>query len=74
MRQYQVVQEDKGRATVLIVEDAGFDRTDRDLISNSIYEHTSGRLAVEIRSVEDIPLTEAGKRRSFVSKLGVNLI
>ena len=73
IKQYQVVQESRGEATVLIVEDVGFDRSDRDLISNSLYEHTQGKLAVEVRSVDDIPLTEAGKRRSFISKLGVGL-
>ena len=71
IKQYQVVQEAKGEATVLIVEDVGFDRSDRDLISNSLYEHTQGKLAVELRSVDDIPLTEAGKRRSFISRLEV---
>jgi phenylacetate-CoA ligase len=73
LKQYQVVQEIKGKATVLLVEDTGFGEGEANLIRNSLQEHTQGKLAVEVKSVDDIPLTEAGKRRSFVSELEVGL-
>lgn len=74
IRQYQVVQERKGEVTVLVVEDDGFLESEGEFIRNTLKEFMGGDMAIEVRTVEDIPLTEAGKMRSVVSKLEVNVV
>jgi phenylacetate-CoA ligase len=71
IRQYQVVQEKRNELTVFVVEDKGFSDMYSEIISNSLKEHIAGEMEITVKQVDDIPLTESGKRRSVISKLKV---
>ncbi len=73
IRHYQVVQEKRNELMVFVVEDKGFSSTDSEIISNSLKEHIVGEMEITVAQVDDIPLTESGKRRSVISKLKVGL-
>ncbi len=73
IRHYQVVQEKRDELLVYIVEDEGFSDRESEIISNSLKEHITGEMEITVKQVDDIPLTDGGKRRSVVSKLGVDL-
>ncbi len=73
IRHYQVVQEKEGELDVLVVEDKGYTESDSDIIAVSLREYIGEVMAINVKSVDEIPLTESGKRRSVVSKLGVGL-
>jgi phenylacetate-CoA ligase len=71
VRQYQVVQEKRDELLILVVEDEGFSEKDSEIISNSLKEHIAGDMEIRVKQVDDIPLTESGKRRSVISRLKV---
>jgi len=73
IKHYQVVQEKKGELKVLLVADEGYSDKDSELIFGALQEHMGNKMSIEIKEVDDIPLTESGKRRSVVSKLEVEL-
>ena len=71
IQHYQVVQEKKGELQVFLVEDDGYMERESELIKETLQEHIDQKMTINIRLVDDIPLTESGKRRSVVSKLKV---
>jgi phenylacetate-CoA ligase len=71
IRQYQVVQEKRDELMVFVVEEKDFSSKDSEIISNSLKEHILGEMEITVKPVDDIPLSESGKRRSVISKLKV---
>lgn len=67
---FQVVQERPDLFIISIVPGSGFDEV-RESILTQIQEHVGPDVTVDLRVVESIPTTAAGKRRFFISKCGL---
>ena len=69
IQHYQVLQEKKEELQVLVVRDEGYTKNESNIIIESLKEHIGNEVDVEVSQVDNIPLTESGKRRSVISKL-----
>jgi phenylacetate-CoA ligase len=69
VRRFQVVQERLDTFTVCIVPGPGFDAAQEAYVRREIAKVLGDGAAVEIRRVDDIPLTASGKLRVTVSRL-----
>ena len=58
--------------SVLIVKDSDYTESDANLIINALLGRIGRGITINVKSLDKIPLTESGKRRSFVSKLKVD--
>jgi phenylacetate-CoA ligase len=72
IQHYQVLQEKRDELEVLIVEDKGYSEKESEFIKEALQEHIGSQMVINLKQVDDIPLTVGGKRRSVVSKIKVD--
>jgi phenylacetate-CoA ligase len=66
LRQYRVVQHERGRIEVLIVPDDGFGEEQQRNISEGLRAHLGQDMQVTFNLVDDIPLAASGKHTAFI--------
>jgi phenylacetate-CoA ligase len=59
--QFQIRQEVKGRATLLVVPAQGFGDVDRQRIAQTLRRKLDGQIDVELETAKTLPVTERGK-------------
>ena len=69
IKQYQVLQENLGELTIKIVTDGQFEEGERSKLINLVREKCGNDMSVKIEVVDEIPLTESGKRRYIISRV-----
>lgn len=69
IEQYQIVQPEHGNLTLKLVVPGGFDESSRTELIRRVKEKCGEDMAVDINILEDIPLTESGKRRLVISSV-----
>lgn len=69
VKQFQVVQNEIDKITLKLVPNDKFDNEARSKIQNEISEYIGTDVQLEIKIVDDIPLTRSGKRRFVLSAI-----
>ncbi len=67
--QFQVVQDTIDKITLRLVPNSKFDDEARLKIQNDVREYIGSDVSLEIKIVDDIPLTRSGKRRFVISEV-----
>lgn len=69
IKQYQVVQLEHGRLTLKLVVTGEFDEEARSELIRRVKENCGEDMTVDIEIMDNIPLTESGKRRFVISRV-----
>ncbi len=67
--QYQIVQRDFGRIIVKIVKDINYQEENTSIITREFKKHLGQDMNIEIELVDNIPVTEAGKRVFVINEI-----
>jgi phenylacetate-CoA ligase len=68
--QYQLIQNEKGKADLLIIVNKIFNETDLVNIRKQINYQTKGIIKIEVKIVNNLILTPRGKYQMYISNLG----
>jgi phenylacetate-CoA ligase len=69
IQQYQVVQESRDKIDIFIVKAKGYSETDTELLENALRDNLGKGMGMELKFVNNVPLTVHGKTISVISKL-----
>lgn len=69
IQQYQVIQEEHGRLVIKLVVDDRFGDKDKQQLIERVKDKCGEDMAVEIKILNNIPMTESGKHRFIISKV-----
>ena len=69
IEKFQVRQKHLERIELLVVSRAGVNTTTTNAIANALNSYTEGSLAIDLRKVDEIPVTLLGKHRVVVNEL-----
>jgi phenylacetate-CoA ligase len=72
VQRFQVIQERLDGLTIKIVPENGFSGRERDYITQKVHEACGEEMKVNYEIVDAIPMTEAGKHRFVISKIGLS--
>jgi sugar-specific transcriptional regulator TrmB len=64
---YQFVQNEKGKADLLLIVNKHFKSSEIELIKNTIYKDTKGIIDFDIKIVDHLILTPRGKSQMYIS-------
>ena len=67
---YQFIQQERGKADMLIIVNKDFQNEDMQNIKKEIYFQTNGVIDINIKIVDNLQLTEGGKFRKCISFVG----
>jgi len=67
IREYQVIQENYGSLVIKLVVDRTFTNDDKQLLFGHVRERCGNKMKVELQMLDNIPLTQGGKRRFIIS-------
>ncbi len=70
--QFRYVQKTKGQAIIEIIKGEHYTETDEAKIINEATFRTKGKITFEIKYVDDIPLTQSGKKTFIVNMIERN--
>jgi phenylacetate-CoA ligase len=71
VKQFQFVQEKKGRLIMNIIKKSSYTDKDTEYILSELYKKMGDGVDIEIVFVDEIPLTERGKYRFLIQKLPI---
>jgi phenylacetate-coenzyme A ligase PaaK-like adenylate-forming protein len=66
---YQFVQEEKGKADLLIIVNKNFQMSEMEIIKNEINLRTKSIINIEIKIVENLILSPRGKYQRYISNI-----
>ena len=67
--QFQVIQDEKDKLTLLLIPNDKFNDEVKNKIQSDVSEYIGSDMKLEIRIVDDIPLTRSGKRRFVIRNI-----
>lgn len=70
IRKYQVIQKSTDRLDIKLVIDEGYEEACQARIRSAIQSYMGEEVTIEFSTIDDIPLTAAGKYRWIISDLG----
>jgi phenylacetate-CoA ligase len=69
IKQFQVIQEELGEIFINLIVDDSFTESEKQKLLKKIYENCGDDMKVNIKIVDNIPLTKSGKHRFIISKV-----
>jgi hypothetical protein len=67
---YQLMQNEKGRADLLIIVSNEFKMSEMKIIKNAIDFQTKGIIDIKIKMVDTLILSPRGKYKMYISNIG----
>jgi phenylacetate-coenzyme A ligase PaaK-like adenylate-forming protein len=67
---YQFIQEEKGKADLLIIVSKNFKMSEMEIITNEINSVTKGIINIKIKIVDSLVLSPRGKYQMYISSIG----
>jgi phenylacetate-CoA ligase len=68
--QYQLIQNEKGKADLLIVVNKNFNPAEEEIIRKQINYQTKGIIEINVKIVSNLILTPRGKYQMYISNIG----
>ena len=66
---YQLIQEEKGKADLLLIPGSNFKKAELEHIKNEINKATKGIIVIDVKLVDNLVLSNRGKFQMYVSKV-----
>jgi phenylacetate-coenzyme A ligase PaaK-like adenylate-forming protein len=73
IRQYQVVQEEKGAIRLLVVKGARFEQSAFDGVLNELHRYVGANMEIQVEFHDSIPMVRTGKQQGSLSRLDLRV-